>query len=278
MSRIFEISGKRGATVTDTASISRDYCCVGYSTEEAASTALATWLDTAGLTSIGGNLLSSMTPQEIDGQDGNWIVTVNWTTFRPKDPTPAEATLADSPPEFNFEFNLASEKIYLPIGSQTVHKRTADTDPLPSIALIGDQGDGKAPSGVDLLIPTISQSETRFFKQSSLTESDRNTLLRLLGKVNTSTFRGWDAGEVLFAGVSGRARGRDDWELNFRYLIRENTSITVDGFDSIDKLGWEYVWPRYLREFDGTAVKTTSVIQFLVLAQVYETASFAALE
>lgn len=277
MSRVFEIGGERSADVSDSAIVDRKFCAVGYDTEALATAAVYDYLDGLSLTTIGGMVLDRMSPTELKDIPGKWTVGVHWAPFRQKEPTPAGAT-EFSDPEFNFEFALSPEKIYLPIGSQTIYARTG-ADPPPAIRLIGDQGDGKAPEGVDVQFPTITQSETRYIKQSALTESDRNTLLRLLGKVNTTAFRGWDIGEVLFTGVSGRARGRDDWELNFRYSIRENSTVTVPDFDDIDKLGWEYIWPRYYLERDATnTLKRSQRIDYLVVAQVYPTAAFTPLE
>lgn len=277
MSRVFEIGGGRSGTVTDIGTRSRTFCAIDYDDEETACAAVYSYLTTASLVTIGSTSVSNMQGREIEGQDDRWIVTVDWASFRPKEPTAADNEF--SPPEFNFEYSLSPEKIYVPIGSQSIYKRTTDTSATPEIALIGDQGDGQPPEGVDLLLPTISQSETRFIKQSALSETDRNNLLRLLGKVNTTTFRGWDAGEVLFSGVSGRARGRDDWELNFRFLIRQNTTISVPGFTAIDKLGWEYLWPRYkLQRDDTNTLKRSQMIEYLILSQVYETTAFTSLE
>jgi len=278
MSRVFEIGGERSADVSDSAVVDRKYCAVGYDTEALATAAVYDYLDGLGLTTIGGMVLDRMSPTELKDVPGKWTVGARWAPFRQKEPTPAGES-AFSSPEFNFEFSLSPEKIFVPIGSQTIYKQTADSNPVPAIALIGDQGDGKEPAGVDLLSPVITQSETRYVKQSALTETARNDLLRLLGTVNTTSFRGWDPGEVLFTGVSGRARGRDDWEMNFRYQIRKNKTVSVPGFDDFDVLGWEYIWPRHERIPDGSgSFKMTSKIVYLVVAQVYETSAFTDLE
>jgi len=278
MSRVFEIGGERSADVSDSAVVDRVYAAIGYDTEAEVVAAVSSYLTTASLTTIGGMFIDRMSPKEF--AESNWKVAVHWAPFRTREPTPSQATGSTtwSEPEFNFEFSTAAEKIFVPIGTQTVYQRSGASGSAPAIALIGDQGDGKPPSGVDLMTPMISFGETRYLRQAAFTETARNDLLRLLGKVNSTSFRGWDPGEVLFVGCSGRARGRDDIEMNFRYQVRQNKSITVPGFSSIDLLGWEYLWPRHKRIYDGTAVKTTAEIELLVVAQVYEDTSFSSLE
>ena len=280
MSRVFEIGGERSADASDSTVVDRKYAAIDYADEASAISAVYSYLTANSLDTIGGMVVDRISAKELSGIDTHWTCSVHWAPFRTREPTPSPAvgTTTWSEPEFNFEFSTASEKIFVPVGSQTVYQRTGASGSAPTIALIGDQGDGKPPAGVDLLTPTIAFAETRYIPQAAFGETARNDLLRLLGKVNSTTFRGWDIGEVLFVGCSGRARGRDDIEMNFRYQVRQNKTISVPGFASIDLLGWEYLWPRHKRVFDGTAVKTTMEIELLVVAQVYETTAFTDLE
>lgn len=276
MPLIFEITG-RSASVTDIAETTRRYCCIGYADEDAVVSAFASYVTTNSLGTIGSTILDSVDPEEDKSKTGSWILTATWRPYREKAPTPASDTLAESEWEYWFDLGLSTEKIYKPIGNQIVHNRTGDITPV-EIALIGDQGDGKAPTGVDLLVPEITFGGTRYLKQSAWTTVSSNAVLRLIGKVNTTAFGGWDPGEVLCAGISGSKRGRDDIQLQFRFRVRENTTVETDGFDDIDKLGWEYLWPRHQLQWDGTGLVVTNVIQHLVLATVFPSTSFTALE
>ena len=97
--------------------------------------------------------------------------------------------------------------------------------------------------------------------------------------INVSTLeKSFDAGEVLCAGISGAGRGRDDIELQFSYRVRENKTISVEGFYDFDKLGWQYLWPRHYLKVQGTEKIVTQEIDYLVLADVYEEADFSVLE
>lgn len=278
MGYIFEISGGRGGGITDVATVKRKFLAVGYADEPTVASAFSAYIVDNGINTIGGVTASDIDMQELDGLDGIWELTCSWETFRPKEPTPASSSYSAAVPEFAFSFALTSEKIVKPIGSQSVYKRTSDSGTTPSIQLIGDQGDGKPPAGVDLLVPEISFSEKRYLRWSYFTESVRNNFLRMIGKVCSTPFRSFDAGEVLCAGISGAGRGRDDIELQISYRVRENTTVSVSGFPSFDKLGWQYLWPRHVLKVQGTEKIVTQEIQYLCLADVYQEASFASLE
>ncbi len=274
---IFEASGKRGASVSDVASPDRQFIAVGYTSEPAVHSAFITYLSDQGLLNIGATIANAASYHELDGIDNVWEINCSWSTFREKEPTPASNDFASCVPEFGFSFALSSEKIVQPVRPQTVITKPGPWL-VPDIALIGDQGDGKAPAGVDILVPEISFSEKRYLKASYWTESVRNNFLRMIGKVCNTPFRSFDAGEVLCAGISGAGRGRDDLELQFAYRVRENTTVEVDGFDPFDKLGWQYLWPRHFLKTQGAENIVTQEIQYLVLADVYYEADFSILE
>ena len=278
MGYIFEISGGRSGSVSDVATAKRKFLGVGYADEPTVASAFTSYIVGNGLNTIGGVTAADFDMTELDGFDGIWEISCSWETYRPKEPTPAKSTFSAAVPEFAFSFSLSSEKVVKPIGSQSVYKRTADSGTTPTIQLIGDQGDGKPPAGVDLLVPEISFSEKRYLRWSYWTESVRNDFLRMIGKVSSTPFRSFDAGEVLCAGISGAGRGRDDIELQFSYRVRQNTSVSVSGFASFDKLGWQYLWPRHYLKTQGTEKIVTQEIQYLCLADVFEEASFSSLE
>ena len=145
--------------------------------------------------------------------------------------------------QFNFEIRLEPIKVKLPVGGITVFKADGEADWEP--VLINDQGDGEEPEGVDIYEPTYDESETHWIPLTSLTEAYKLTLKRSVGKVNSSTFRGNEAGEVLLIGVSGARRGATDAEVTFRWSVRENQSgISLGGVNGVTKKGWQYIWPR----------------------------------
>ena len=255
--------------------IERKYVAWGYSSEDDVRSAVGGYLSANSLLTIGPLVASAMKLDHMDIGCDNWIASVTWKPFAARTPEPPADSWSEANNEWGFEIGLTNEKVYTALEPMVIHPRTTDSTTPPAITLIGDQGDGKPPAGVDLLVPETSFTNRRFVKLSALTESVQIQFQRLVGKVNNDTFMGRDPGEVLLAGISGQQRGRDDAELTFKYRFRENTTVSVDGFADIDKLGWEYIWPRYHLKYDGTAVKTTNEIQYLIVSKVFPDTSFS---
>lgn len=179
--------------------------------------------------------------------------------------------------QFNFEIATAPQRIIIPIAPQTVYSATGESAPADSNKwLIGQQADGSAPEGAEVAEPNASFSETHIVDASTVTSAYQKTVLKIVGKLNNTAFRGWDAKEVLCTGVSGSRRGYDDWEISYRFSVREHqTGLTIAGISGIDKQGWQHIWPRYSLEKDSTAPIISNVVKHIVVADVFRTAAFS---
>ena len=132
--------------------------------------------------------------------------------------------------------------------------------------------------GVDITVPVFRFSETHIVAADSVTLAYKANLFYLTGKVNSGTFKGFAAGEVLFLGASGSQRGDDDWEITFYYAASPNvTGLTVGAITGIAKKGWEYLWVRYEDAADNDAKCVVKRPIQVNIEEVYETTSFAAL-
>lgn len=142
--------------------------------------------------------------------------------------------------------------------------------------LINEQQDGTA-LGVDIYSPEMDYTETHTFSNAQMTGAYMNSLLKNGCVVNSTAFRDFEAGEVLFHGASIN-RDDSDWKVTFRFKIKKNQSVTLPGFSaSFTKKGWDYLWV-YAKE-TKTAVGDEMVISSYPIAryteQVYEEMSFA---
>lgn len=135
--------------------------------------------------------------------------------------------------------------------------------------------------GVDIIVPVYSFAETHYLDDEVVTNAYKGKLFHLTGKVCNASFKGLDAGECLFLGVSGSQRGSGaDWEISFRFAGSENkTNLTVGGITGINKKGWEYLWVRYqdVTEDSPGLVAPMVVKQPIAVyvEKVYENGNFA---
>lgn len=120
---------------------------------------------------------------------------------------------------------------------------------------IGVTADGV--EGVDITVPIYTFSETHYLSPTAVTTAYKNSLFVLTGRVNTSGFKGLDAGECLFLGAAGSRRGTssdDLWEISFAFAGSPNvTGLSVGTIAGIAKKGWEYLWVRYQEAEDDAA-------------------------
>ncbi len=197
----------------------------------------------------------------------------NYRSVKPPEPPATNSS------QFNFEIATAPTRIVVPLSAQTVYPSAGLPAPADSDRwLIGQQGDGSPPEGVEVFEPNASFSETHWLPAASMTETYLRTILRIVGKISNASFRGWDAEEVLCTGVSGTKRGADDWEVSFRFGVKEHQSgMTVAGISGIDKKGWQFLWPRYELKMDGDAFILSNVVEYIVVADVFRTAAFSGL-
>ena len=179
------------------------------------------------------------------------------------------------PPEPVFSFDTGGGTQHITQSLQTISRHgPAATDKLGGA--IGF--DGENIEGVDITIPVYNFSETHFKSAGSVSTSYRLALFRVTGTVNSSGFRGFSAGEVLFLGASGSRRGddaNDDWEITYKFAAQQNRSgITVGAISGISKKGWEYLWVQYAPEVDADHSQIVKKPVAVYIEKVYQDGNF----
>lgn len=145
--------------------------------------------------------------------------------------------------------------------------------------------------GIDIVSPTFEFSIAHKYPYDDVTTAVRNSWLALVGCVNSDTFAGFAAGEVLYCGFSGSSVTEYDGTLitidgvvyekalNF-YNITHNfkcspnvTGMNIAG-QSVNKKGWEYLWVLREKYDDSTSGRTIEIPVGVYVNQVYRTAAF----
>lgn len=153
----------------------------------------------------------------------------------------------------------------------TVGKYGAFSDELGNA--IGVDGDNVA--GVDKVVPIFNWTETHFLEDAELNVP---VYYALTGHVNSDSFQGYNAGEVLFYGVTGQEREDGLWEVSFKFGYQPNaSSLTVGTIPGIEKKGWEYLWVFYANAVDTTAKVKIKKPTAVYVEQIYDYGPFASL-
>lgn len=148
---------------------------------------------------------------------------------------------------------------------------------------IGNDGmpigfNGEDIEGVDIIIPTFRITEVHPIPDSVMTSSYRRKLMELTGTVNNAPFRDYEAGEVLFLGVSGSKNGTEKWLMTFNFEVSLNKrDFMVGGWNIVLKRGWEYLDVRYKKQLSDDQTRIIVTPLQVDVHKVYETKDFSEL-
>jgi len=196
-----------------------------------------------------------------------WDVTVQYGA---KD----EPEAGDEP---TFSFDTTGGTQHITQSKQNI-SRTAASGSAPDFkGAIGVTSNGV--EGVDITVPVYAFTYTYYLEPERVTQGFRAQIFNLTGKVNSGSFRGFAAGEVLFLGATGSVRRGEKWEITFRFAASQNrTNINVGGITVPSKKGWEYLWVRYAEQEDENAKTLVQQPIAAYVERVYDEADFSPLE
>jgi hypothetical protein len=121
---------------------------------------------------------------------------------------------------------------------------------------------GDSVNGVDVVSRSMKYTESWIIPLNiAMSSTFVRALYEFTGTVNSSPFRVFEAGEVLFLGARGQWQEDQPFvHVTFEFEARKNVTdwypFTGYGGDGTEpKKGWEYVWYRYGKSFDGEVVQ-----------------------
>lgn len=213
---------------------------------------------------FGGRVFQDYTKEALGG--GVWNVSVHYGKLAQKETGDSTFSFDTSGGSVHITQALEEVAVYVPSGATAPNFKGA----------IGVTPDSVA--GTDITVPVYAFSETHYLDDALVTPAYKATLFALTGRTNNATFKGFQAGEVLFLGARGSKRGEEDWEVYFGFAASQNvTGLTVGDITGIAKKGWEYLWVRY-EDSEDTAAKTLIKKPVaVVIDRVYESGNMAGL-
>ena len=139
----------------------------------------------------------------------------------------------------------AIEQICVYAGSGESKDSSDEASAVP-IGWNGKDGSESEAAGVDVSIGELRETYTKTMSKSKVTGTSwKRKVAELVGKVNSGSFKGWNAGEVMFLGCSYSApsKGSKKVSVSFHFAIRLNENkATVAGQNIGSKKGFEYLW------------------------------------
>ena len=132
-------------------------------------------------------------------------------------------------------------------------------------------------AGVDVPTAQLRETYTKTMRLSRITTAFKRKVARLVGKVNSGPFKGWEKGEVMFLGMSYSSPARRSSRVNvaFNFAIQPNEEESVCG-RNVSKKGFEYAWGLSKTVVDENGVPKADV-EAIYVDEVCRYDSFSAL-
>lgn len=173
---------------------------------------------------------------------------VSATYSKPDTPSPED----DEEPTLSFSCGGGTRHVIEAIEQELVAGQHPKLRPGKLIGYNGKSLGEIDVSGTDIPAPNFRETYTKGMSVSKLTTTYRRKVGKLVGSVNSTKFKGWEPGEVLFEGASFSTPndGSNKVIVSFDFLIRPNEDDIEYGGTKISKKGFEYIWsiPRVFQQ------------------------------
>lgn len=184
--------------------------------------------------------------------------------------------------ETTVSFSCGATSVHITEAYSQVQIVGAPNDAKNFIGWNGKGGDDFEVEGTDIQVGELHETYTKRMKRSDVySGAYRRKLHSLVGKVNSSKFMVWEAGEVMFMGANFNApvdgSGSDILEVNFDFAIQLNENQYEYEGKKISKKGFEYVWSMKDVGYDKTTKKPFAKIKAAYKSVVVKSADFAVL-
>jgi len=128
--------------------------------------------------------------------------------------------------------------------------------------------------GVEIVIPALKLTYAFNHPEGVVTENFARLIASVTGMTNNGTFRGFAAGELLFAGASGSDGSDAEATVSYSFVASSNvTDLSISDITGIAKSGHDYAWVEFEDDVDtGEAIRPPKRVH---VERVYDSFNFA---
>lgn len=213
-------------------------------------------------------------PPDLEPNGRHWVATVQYLP----DDQAVQPGSEEAPDITEIQFQVAGSSVHITQARATRASYNADgamsTDARNVIGW-----DGKTVNGCDVIAPVLSFNLPWGAPLALVTWPWVRTVGGLVGKVNSATFLGFPAGEILFTGLTGARNSKmRRWDLTFSFLHSANVAdLDVGGITVATKFGHDYLDVKFSPDEDGTGEKVVPKPVEAHVRKVYDAADLTAL-
>lgn len=193
-------------------------------------------------------------------------------------PNEPQSSGGDSEGTLSFDFGSESEHI-----DQAISQTTYGPAPKDGEGLLVNF-DGETLEGLDIDAPILTFTEEHTFTEAQFNQSFRTQLSASVKKINSTVWRGYPIGNVLFDGASATKKNKQ-WFVSFRFRTRvgfTNKQFTIykggnPEIVTVSKTGWQYLWFKLGKSSTDNATKFQVAALSVHKADVYASLDFGTL-
>lgn len=230
--------------------------------------------------SVAGMPLSQAEAEEVRDIHGDWVATLTYGALPPGRPLQPQP-IGTAEYEFNFVMPSAQIKRSLANVSRTPRAGEAAPDFKGLIGIV-EGPDGLQVEGIDISPPAETFSLSYSAQAGVVTAGYQALVLSMVGTVNSATFAGIAAGQLLLTRVTGgvtsrisRVSSQNSWNIKFGFAYSPNAFNLLVGTITVPvKLGWHLLWTFDTPVPDVAARMTIPQPHTAYVEQIYGTADF----
>lgn len=181
--------------------------------------------------------------------------------------------------EYKFTFDTTGGRQKITQSLETVHKYApSGKTPADHKGAIGVTDHGV--EGCEIVVPKYAWTETWQLPIDIYNWSYSQVLKSVTGRVNSGTFRGFPAGQVLFHGGKGSGSNKDPTLIEITYSFEQSDDVqsqAIGDISGVQKAGWQYLWVHYVEQHDSNADAIARRPDAVYVERVYDAADFGAL-
>lgn len=191
----------------------------------------------------------------------NYLVTVTYGKLDPSSVAVGSST---------FSFDTSGATINIKVAKAHVSTYPSGPDHGGTINVKPD-GDVE---GAEIIIPALKLTYSFNHPSGVVDEAFARLIASVTGMTNSAEFRGFEAGELLFAGASGSDGSEAEATVSYTMIASSNeTDLTIGEISGIAKAGHDLIWFEYDDTVDsGEAVRPPKRCH---VERVYDSFNFA---
>lgn len=181
--------------------------------------------------------------------------------------------------ELSFRFSTTGGSVHIKHSRSTVQSYPRVPFTAPDFKQgIGARktANGHEMDGTDIIIPALKLSYTFRHPAGVVNEAFARNVAGATGRVNDTTFRGFEAGEVLMLGADGSDGTNAVAEVSYHFAAEKNlTGLIIGAITGIAKQGHDLLWVYWCDTTDSNS-NPVAIPQAVYVERLYERINFAA--